>query len=98
MISKEFECLYCSKDKYYNGAITGKTIHTQEFKETHGYSSRMGSKGRDYLNIFILKGQNDIYAGLMIENLNGARYVDIRYCPFCGRKIYDNDIKRKKNE
>ena len=30
MISKEFECLYCSKDKYYNGAITGKTIHTQE--------------------------------------------------------------------
>lgn len=46
MISKEFECLYCSKDKYYNG----------------------------------------------------ARYVDIRYCPFCGRKIYDNDIKRKKNE
>lgn len=98
MISKDFECLYCSKDKYYNGAITGKTIRTQDFKETHGYSSRMRSKERDYLNIFILKGEKDKYAGLMVENINGARYVDIKYCPFCGRKIYDNDIKRTNNE
>lgn len=98
MISKDFICKYCTEDKYYKGAIHGLTIYTQDLKETHGYSAKMGSRERDYLNIFIIKGENDKYAGLMVENINGARYVDIRYCPFCGRKIYDNDIKRKKNE
>ena len=77
--------------------FTDSALHLYN-EATHGYSARMGSRERDYLNIFILKGENDKYAGLMIENINGARYVDIRYCPFCGRKIYDNDIKRKKNE
>ena len=30
----------------------------------------------------------------MVDNMNGARYIDIRYCPFCGRKLYKNAVKR----
>lgn len=34
----------------------------------------------------------------MIENLNGARYVDIRYCPFCGRKIKVSHFSQSIND
>lgn len=90
LINKNYICEYCTEHKHYKGAINGKVFYTQDLKETYGYSSRMGSRERDYLNIYILKGENDKYAGLMVENINGARYVDIRYCPFCGRKLSDN--------
>lgn len=98
MISADFICSYCQEDKYFKGAICGKNIYTQDLKETYGYSDRMGNRERDYLNVFILKGENDRYAGLMIENINGARYIDIKYCPFCGRKLYNNDIERKQGK
>ena len=29
----------------------------------------------------------------MIDTLDGARYVDINYCPFCGRKL-DNGVMK----
>lgn len=85
-------CPYCyEKDGY----IHGKTIHTYELKPTVGYREPINYA--DYLSVFILKGEDDKYAGLMIENLNGARYVDIRYCPFCGRKLYKDEVKREEN-
>lgn len=98
MISNDFICPYCKEDKHFKGAIHGSTIYTQDLKETYGYSTRMGSRERDYLNVFILKGESDKYAGLMIENINGARYIDIRYCPFCGRKISNESLLRGEKE
>lgn len=78
------KCELCEeKDNH----ITGKSIRTTEFKETYGYSSNKLVGYNDYLNLFILKGKKDEKAGLMIENIIGARYIDINYCPFCGRKL-----------
>ena len=89
MINKEsMICPYCRGE---NEEIRGKTFCTDDFKKTAGYSE---PTYRDHLEMFILKSKNDKYAGLMIENINGARYIDIRYCPFCGRKLYKSDIKR----
>ena len=36
---------------------------------------------------FILKCQKDEKAGLMIESYEGCSYIDINYCPMCGRKL-----------
>ena len=76
------KCQYCSEEDNY---VAGKSVRTYEFKPTAGY--KKPDKFDDYLNLFILKGKNDKKAGLIIENINGARYIDINYCPFCGRKI-----------
>ena len=84
------ECQFCSINKNYIGAIIGKTIKTHELKPIYGYSSRKHPDTIDYLEIFILKGEKDQKAGLMIENNIGARYIDINYCPFCGRKLSDD--------
>lgn len=83
-------CPYCYEK---DGHIAGKAINTYNLKPTAGYTEP--TIGVDYLNIFILKGKEDKYAGLMIENINGARYIDIRYCPFCGRKLCNDDVKRE---
>ena len=91
MLEKEkLICPYCyEKDAH----IHGKVIHTYNLKLTAGY--REPTNYKDYLSIFLLKGKDDKYAGLMIDNLNGARYIDIRYCPFCGRKLYKSNLKRE---
>ena len=82
-------CPYCyEKDGY----IHGKVIHTYNLKPTAGY--KKPNNYTDCLNVFILKGKEDKYAGLMMDNANGARYVDITYCPFCGRKLYKSAVKR----
>lgn len=83
-------CPYCEGG---NGWVAGKVIHTSNLKPTAGY--REPTNYKDYLNVFILKGKEDKYAGLMTENINGARYIDIRYCPFCGRKLYKDNVKRE---
>lgn len=83
-------CPYCYEE---DGHIHGKAIHTYDLKPTAGYKEP--TIGVDYLNIFILKGKEDKYAGLMIENINGTRYIDIRYCLFCGRKLYKDNVKRE---
>ena len=48
-------------------------------------------KGANYKkikdSIDLIKGANDEKAGLMINSGNGYRFVDINYCPFCGRKL-----------
>ena len=74
----EKECEYC---KETDGHMHGKVIRTYEFIETAGY--KKPEKYRDYLEVFILKGKNDDKAGLMIDNINGARFVDINYCMMC---------------
>lgn len=91
MIDKDKLICPCCYEK--EGHIAGKAINTYNLKPTAGYTEP--TIGVDYLNIFILKGKEDKYAGLMIENINGARYIDIRYCPFCGRKLYNDDVKRE---
>lgn len=78
------ECLYCKGD---NNSVRGKIIYTDEFEQTHGYSVRLGIREKEYLHAYILKGKEDKYAGFMIENQTGARYINIKYCPFCGRKL-----------
>ena len=91
MISKEMLiCPYCLEK---DGHISGKCIHNYDLKLTSGYAESIDN--RDYLSVFILKGKQDKYAGLMIENINGARYINIRYCPFCGRKLYSSNLKRE---
>ena len=85
-------CKYCYE---IDNKIFGDTIHTYELKETAGYKERKGSEfnktQNEYLNLFILKGKDDKKAGLMIENIVGARYIDITYCPFCGRKLDNHE-------
>lgn len=94
MLDKEkLICPYCYEEDDH---IRGKAIYTYELKTTAGY--REPANYKDYLNIFILKGKQEKFAGLMIENLNGTRYIDIRYCPFCGRKLYKDDVKRECNK
>lgn len=83
-------CPYCYEK---DGHIHGKAINTYNLKSTAGY--REPTNYKDYLSIFLIKGKEDKYAGLMIENLNGTRYIDIRYCPFCGRKLCNDDVKRE---
>ena len=76
-------CDYCFITAKKN--IIGKSIYTDDFKKTAGY--REPKKYKDYLDLFILKNENDKKAGLMIDNGNGYRFIDIDYCPFCGRKL-----------
>lgn len=82
-------CEYC---KMHNDSVEiyGKVIKTDNFKLTAGYRANMVTDNNtlgEYLHLFILKGKADKKAGLMIENVNGARYIDISYCPFCGRNL-----------
>ena len=82
-------CNYCfTKDE----EIFGKSIRTDNFKKTAGY--RKPKNYKDYLDLFILKNKNDKKAGLMIDNGNGYRFIDIDYCPFCGRKL-NNELESK---
>lgn len=83
-------CPYCKGE---NGYIIGKIIHTKELKQTTAYNEPTNYV--DILNIFVLKGKDDKYASLMLENANGVRCTDIRYCPFCGRKLYKSNLKRE---
>lgn len=80
-------CPYCREG---NGKIRGKTFRTDDFKKT-AYSEPIY---KDYLEVFILKGKKDKYAGLMIDTIGGTRYIEIRFCPFCGRKLYESNVKR----
>ena len=76
-------CEYCYKKD--DGEIMGKTIRQFEWKETAGYEPP--EKRNDFLEMFILKCKNDKKAGLMIDSGYGYRYIDINYCPMCGRRL-----------
>lgn len=76
-------CEYCHKKD--DGEIMGKTIRQFEWKETAGYEPPKDRN--DFLEMFILKLKNDKKAGLMIDSGYGYRYIDINYCPMCGRRL-----------
>ena len=78
-------CEYCRSTG--ENEINGKTVYTYEWNETAGYEKRHNTTYRDILEMFILKCEKDEKAGLMIDSGFGARYIDINYCPMCGRKI-----------
>lgn len=69
-------CKYC---KQYENGIKGKNFTLQPtagFHNDRNYSS------------WIMKNKEDKKAGIMIATNNGnAVYVDINYCPMCGRKL-----------
>ena len=77
-------CEYCER-KTSKGNIAGKdfkvhkTIYLKEKTNT------------DNLNCFILKNENE-KAGFMIGTCEGYHYIDINYCPMCGR-----DLRRRNN-
>lgn len=71
------------KSKIQNGDIAGK-----EFKVNKTVFLREKSNS-DNLRCFILKGLEDEKAGLMIGTYEGYHYININYCPMCGRKLGD---------
>lgn len=84
-------CKYC-EETTSKGCISGKSfnvIPTVHLKAKTNY---------DRLNCFILKCKKDEKAGFMIGTYEGYCYIDINYCPMCGRKIGENmenkDISR----
>ena len=78
-------CEYCYQSK--DNEISGKPIFQYEWKETAGYEPPKDRN--DFLEMFILKLKNDKKAGLMIDSGYGYRYIDINYCPMCGRRLGD---------
>lgn len=95
------KCVYCRPSPRME--IYGQSLRTDDFKHTSGYTpnyeenSVLGIKfDRNYLDVFILKGKKDKKAGLLINTGQGYgyRYVDINYCPFCGRFL--NEIQNER--
>ncbi len=77
-------CSYCEENEEKN-MIIGKSIKTSEFRKTAGYERNSKDK-YPLLELSIHKGIDE-EAALMIENNFGIRYVNVNYCPFCGRKL-----------
>lgn len=76
-------CKYCneSEENHISGSYL-KVIPTKSTKETEAYRP-IYYKPR----CFILKGKKDKKAGLMMDNLETCYYIDINYCPMCGKKL-----------
>lgn len=73
-------CEYCERKNLKN-EIAGK-----EFKVNKTINLREKSN-TDNLVCFILKGEEDKQAGIMIGTFEGYHYININYCPMCGRKL-----------
>lgn len=78
-------CKFC--DVNSKNEILGRTIRYYELKKTAGYEPPKNEYDIDFLELFILKLKKDKKAGLMLNNKNGIRYIDINYCPMCGRRL-----------
>lgn len=74
-------CEYCRSFGELK-VIEGQSI--TNFKSTLSYKK---SRDTSFLEMIIIKSRNDKKAGLMINTGCGYRYIDIDYCPFCGRRI-----------
>ena len=88
-------CEYCYENEKY---IHGKTIKTEELKATAGFNGKFYNECLkscykpeifNMLELFILKSERDKKAGLMLNTINGTRFIDINYCPICGRKLWE---------
>lgn len=90
-------CEYCRESKDNKGWITGSYVaRTSDWKNTAGYNPKRNEscfnkyarpEAFEFLEAFILKGKADEKAGLIINTISGGRYIDINYCPMCGRKL-----------
>ena len=77
-------CKFC--DANSKGEIlSSKPIRTFEWQKTAGY--RPPKDKIDFLEMFILKNEDDKKAGLMVDSGYGYRWVDIDYCPFCRKEV-----------
>ncbi len=76
-------CKYCEETTSKNHWSGKKfdVIPTTYLKSKSNY---------DKLNCFIMKCPADKDAGLMIGTYEGYSYIDIKYCPMCGRKLGDD--------
>lgn len=87
-------CEYCYEE---NKHIAGKLLaRTPDWKNTAGYNPERNKgcfnkytrpEAFEILEAFILKGKADEKAGLFINTISGGRFIDINYCPMCGRKL-----------
>ena len=76
-------CKFC--DANSKGEIlSSKPIRTFEWQKTAGY--RPPKDKIDFLEMFILKNEDDKKAGLMVDSGYGYRWVDIDHCPFCRKE------------
>lgn len=72
-------CEYCMLWK--DGTIHGKDLGVNK-------TSRLKEKpNSDKLQAFLMRNKADDYAGIMIGTYEGFHYININYCPMCGRKI-----------
>lgn len=73
-------CEYCERQNSKSD-IVGK-----EFKVNKTNVLREKTN-TDNLVCFILKGEEDKQAGIMIGTFEGYHYININFCPMCGRKL-----------
>ena len=72
-------CKYCELgDKTH---ITGAYFDMKLTKSTESNMRYYKPK------CFILKGKKDEKASLMLESYKGCSYIDINYCPLCGKRL-----------
>lgn len=85
-------CKFCKEE---DGRIHGQWI-INEWKPTAGYHPERNKdcfnkyikpEAFEILEMCIMKGKTDKKAGLIINTISGGRYIDINYCPMCGRKL-----------
>lgn len=72
-------CEYCRQ--FNECVITGKELLVNK---TNTVLSKLHS---DTLNCYIMKGTQDKSSAIMIGTCEGFHYIDIKYCPMCGREL-----------
>lgn len=77
-------CEYCKQ--WEDKTIHGKHIRDYEWRETKCKNEFLTHE-LDFMEAWIMKCEGDKYAGLMVDNGHSARYININYCPMCGRKL-----------
>lgn len=73
-------CQYC-ETKNSKSDIAGKEFKVNKTKVLREKTNT------DNLVCFILKGEDDKQAGIMIGTFEGYHYININFCPMCGRKL-----------
>lgn len=76
-------CQYCRE--YEKDDIKGKEIKVNKT------TILLQKNDTDNLSCFIMKGKEDKKAGIMIGTYEGFHYIDINYCPMCGRQLGGNN-------
>ena len=78
-------CEYCRE--WQNGIrINGKIIRDYEWKDTKCKYENLAHE-LDFIEMWIMKGECDKKAAILVDNGHSARYFKINYCFMCGRKL-----------